>query len=150
MANNINDTIKYDNIVDNNDVIKDSFSDTIGDTKATDSFTDTVSDQTLSSSISLSSEKDIFFDHGIAIKEYSSIAEKIDVIIENNAKLNSLLNDINDYWGGSSKDNFVKNAQNYIETINKYAKYIDSKHIGLKNADTAYSKLDETFSAKEI
>ena len=106
--------------------------------------------ETLTDSLSLSSESEIFFDHGNATNEFNSIAEKIDLMIDYNAKLNSLLNDINDYWGGSSKDTFVKNVQTYIETINKYVNYIDNKHIGLKNADTAYSKLDETFSAKEI
>lgn len=111
----------------------------------TNKFSDTITD-----SLTLSSESEIFFDHGNATNEFNSLAEKIDLMIDYNAKLNSLLNDINDYWGGSSKDTFVKNVQTYIETINKYVNYIDNKHIGLKNADTAYSKLDETFSAKEI
>lgn len=133
-------------VEDNTDIVEELKD----DLKSKISNTNNASSSSFQSSITLSTDSEIFFDSSTATNEFNSITDKVEVLIDKNAKLNSLLNDINDYWGGSFKDIFVANAQSYIETINKYLNYIDTKRVGLQNANKAYSKLDETFTEKEI
>lgn len=88
----------------------------------------------------------IYFNYSKASDCCNKLSDSYSELKKNNNELQTLLNDIGNYWKGSKKDQFVKEVQAYIDTYNSYINNIENCKYKLEKSSKSYSEFEDTYS----
>ncbi len=102
------------------------------------------------SKVTTSLTETIYYDHDKARVNADVLQDCFEALNRDNKELQSVINDLNNFWRGSLATKFTNQFEDYINKINKYSECLQDGYDNLKNGSKAYNTFDNYFATKEI